>query len=447
MASAIHVPHHLRFINDYYQTRNTDAVFTLFPKLPTELRLHIWKLSVTKQRLVEIELHCVDDDLPPADSRSRAEALPAATNALGKALSNGRYIAVVRNSIQLHSKLLRVNREARQAALEFCRIHIPCILLSTRDLLNHLKAGDRGYPDQSVAQTPPQPLYLNPEHDILFLKAHPPAQQTLVSFIHDLCAYDPRGTGLLRVAFERNTISNLELAATTTTTPVDNTAVPSSTAAVNVWASFVSTLSRFHEIIYMMDAHVGRAIIGQLIDVPAAGVRFNHSLPVKPMTSTFDFAPDPRPKDQVIKDLSCVVAISDPHGMREQIANIFSACGISREELKARVKERVLLAYSLPSYMSPITDGETAQGFLCNEHDTWLRGQRARRFWIARAGKKVPVETDEELQRVARPAIGFWLFDADKDVFGPIDQSGMYTVKRALDLSGEWPELALARLL
>lgn len=59
----------------------------------------------------------------------------------------------------------------------------------------------------------------------------------------------------------------------------------------------------------------------------------------------------------------------------------------------------------------------------------------------------MPVETEEELERVARPAVGLWLFDAD--AFGPLeeDDSNMYRWSRRLDLRGHWPELVLSRLV
>lgn len=416
-------PQHLRIINGYYNTCNGDAVFKLFPRLPTELRLHIWKLSIAKQRLIEIQLHYAEEG---------DDAHSVTTNALGKSLSNQRYIAVVRNSIQLHSKLLRVNREARQTALEFYRIHMPCVLLTADNLAHHLQSGDSGYLDPSVARTSPQPLYLSPEHDILYIQARPPAEHTLVSFIHDLRAYDPLGIGLLRLALEQNTISALEEAS------AEQVAAP-------VWDSFATTFSHLRDLIFMMDGHLGRAIMGPLIDVPAAGIRFNHALPIKPLTPAFDLAPDPRPLGQVEVDLACVVAFNDPHGMREQMRHVMQACGIHAETLAAR--ERVLFAYALPSYQSPIVDARTAEEFLREEYDGWLRTQVQRRRWVERAGKTVPVETDEELERVARPAVGFWLFDADADAFGPIEEGGMYRWKRVLDLRGHWPELAVARLV
>jgi len=87
-----------------------------------------------KQRLIKIELHYPWD----ADEISAGSASPhpySLRNSLNKFISSGKYIAVARNNIQLHRKLLRVSREAREVALEFYPIYMPCIMLKAQDLV------------------------------------------------------------------------------------------------------------------------------------------------------------------------------------------------------------------------------------------------------------------------------------------------------------------------
>jgi len=396
-------PQHLSMINDYYNTSNRDdAGFMPFPQLPIELRLEIWRLSIVKQRLIEIQLYYHD-----AHSGDSEEY---------------KYIAVVGNGVQLHSKLLRVNREAREAALEFYRIHIPCVLLTGDNLARHHRSGDIEFLDDP--QTHLRPLYLNPEHDILHIKAPQPAEHTFIAFIHDLKTYDPRGIGLVRLALGTNTISALFEASNNTT----------------LTQASASPFSNLRNLIFTMHGHVGRAIIGHLIDHPAAGVRFNHSLPVKALAPAFDLAPDPRSKDQLGVDLRYICAFGDLCRMREQMQHVLQAWGIHQKP-----RERVLFAYDLYSFEPPIVDAKTAAAFLREEHENWLRVQVQRRFWVERAGKTIPVETEEELERVARPAVGFWLFDAD--AVGPPEEGDMFQIKRTLDLRTHWPELALSRLV
>ena len=80
------------------------------------------------------------------------------------------------------SLLLQVNREAKQAALDFYRVHIPCN-------------------DNSriiTAQTP-RCIYLNPKFDILHIKTEG-TSRNFVDFVHDVKAYDPQGYGISNLA-------------------------------------------------------------------------------------------------------------------------------------------------------------------------------------------------------------------------------------------------------
>jgi hypothetical protein len=55
----------------------------------------------------------------------------------------------------------------------------------------------------------------------------------------------------------------------------------------------------------------------------------------------------------------------------------------------------------------------------------------------------------EDLEKVGRPAVGFWLFPID--ALGPLHAEGLseeerfrHRVNTMLDMSGHWPDLALA---
>lgn len=45
-------------------------------------------------------------------------------------------------------------------------------------------------------------LFLNPEHDILHIKADAPVKETMIDFLWDLKAYDPKDVGLLKLAID-----------------------------------------------------------------------------------------------------------------------------------------------------------------------------------------------------------------------------------------------------
>lgn len=84
------------------------------------------------------------------------------------------------------SPLLQVSSEARHAALQYYRVRLP------------FPRGGGG-----------QVLYLNPEHDVLFVRPEVPSRWTgaqapprptvvLIDFLHDVRAYDPRDKGYIR---------------------------------------------------------------------------------------------------------------------------------------------------------------------------------------------------------------------------------------------------------
>ncbi len=101
-----------------------------------------------------------------------------------------------------------------------------------------------------------------------------------------------------------------------------------------------------------------------------------------------------------------------------------------------------MFAYDPPSYEQQVRDVATARRFLVEEETKWFKAQQQFRVMIRKLDHAtVPVETDEELERAVRPAIGFWLFPAE--AMGGID-GDLSGSKKAFDMRGYWPELALS---
>ena len=223
-------------------------------------------------------------------------------------------------------------------------------------LTRYLQSGDSGFLDPSVAQTPLQPLYLNPEHDILYILARPPVKHAFVSFVHDLKVYDPYDIRLLRFALKSNTINALNKASAESA----RRGMPTP-----IWAAFASTFSRLRDLIFIMHGYLGRTIISPLIDFPKASIRFNHSIPVKPLTPAFDLTPDPRPRHQVEADLKYIFTWQDPYGIHEHMQQVLQAWGIHPETPPT---EKVLFAYATYPSQPPIVDAKTAKEFLQEEH-------------------------------------------------------------------------------
>lgn len=153
--------------------------FHPFPSLPKELRLQIWEDVIPQERMIRISL---------APHRGRRYDLASAApryqrrNHLNKPISGERYRAVVHGR-HLNSKYLRVNSEARSVALAFYRVQVPVYMTGPT------------HTERSV-------LYFNPEHDFLHIWADAPVKDTLIDFLWDLRAYDPRGVGLRKLGVD-----------------------------------------------------------------------------------------------------------------------------------------------------------------------------------------------------------------------------------------------------
>lgn len=153
--------------------------FQFFPLLPKELRLQIWEDVVPQERMIRISLQ-------PHEGRrydlAAAEPRYLRRNHLKNPISGERYRAVVYGRY-INSKFLRVNSEARNVALGFYRVHFPVYMTG---------------PTHTQRST----LYFNPEHDFLHIWADAPVKETLVDFLWDLKAYDPKSVGLRKLGID-----------------------------------------------------------------------------------------------------------------------------------------------------------------------------------------------------------------------------------------------------
>lgn len=170
----------VRLYNDvHFKTVNPKIYdsWTHFSRLPAELRLRIWRLSLQRNRMIEVNMYAD----PHNNTQPRCYA---DRNELGKIVSGRAYTLIVlgQGYAATLSPLLHVNSEARSAALEFYHIQLP-------------------FPQRGGAQK----LYLNAEYDVVYVKFEPrfmrgtvraPSPDTvLIDFLHDLRAYDPRDLG------------------------------------------------------------------------------------------------------------------------------------------------------------------------------------------------------------------------------------------------------------
>ena len=184
-------PNHMLF-NDVYSSRVEAAspaagggVWAPFPRLPAELRLHVWLLHLQRHRMIELDICGAADE--PGDPGPRYYT---DRNHLGRIISGGPYALAFRGRGPFTqraavpvSSLFRVNREAREVALGFYHIRLPFPRL----------------------QLDAQVLYLNPAYDVVSVRTrspkhptswdHPEFASLLVDFLHDARAYDEKDQG------------------------------------------------------------------------------------------------------------------------------------------------------------------------------------------------------------------------------------------------------------
>lgn len=175
---------HIAIFNDTYLGGDTAAdgspTFPVFPRFPPEIRLKIWQSFLQRRRLIQLELAAArrgggggDERAPPYTTR----------NDLGRVLSGDEFHPYLHASPPL-CQLLEVCHEARQVALAFFRVRLPC---HTRSQFVQWKGVDE--PARSIT------VYLNPEWDFLFITRYG-SGKFLVDFLHDFRAHDPRSRGI-----------------------------------------------------------------------------------------------------------------------------------------------------------------------------------------------------------------------------------------------------------
>ncbi|KAI0147580.1 hypothetical protein GGR57DRAFT_505478 [Xylariaceae sp. FL1272] len=149
------------------------SAFPQFLRFPPELRRLVWLSALQTRRLIRVTI----------------EPLAGAPERYGFGVEYTRYatIQLAADGFQLMPALSRVNAEARQAALEFYRVRMPCYIA-------------RGVDDRrQLEMVQFYDLLLNPEYDILWFSDYR-RQLTLATMLHKIAARDPRGVGLCNMA-------------------------------------------------------------------------------------------------------------------------------------------------------------------------------------------------------------------------------------------------------
>ncbi|KFH46489.1 hypothetical protein ACRE_025810 [Hapsidospora chrysogenum ATCC 11550] len=367
-----------------------EANFPRFTHLPQEIRREIWRNSLQGHRLIRVFLE-------PDSTHSHPEVSSC-------------YRASVYGH-RVYSKLLRVSSEARQTALSFYNIHIPCKLLGRAES-PHLS-----------------PIYLNAAYDFLHITPSGPARETFVGFLSDLRKHDVRGVGLLNLAIGLNDLKSCDL--------LDLRPAHLEAPEQKV---LVETLSQLREVFWVTTPTIGRANAGALGSVRGIGIRFNAAFPIMTGVPRFERLPkDPRPVDEDLRRLVC--GGPDP---RELIRAWYRLLEIWDIRHPDPVQYRFLLSLSSAQFpdQGPIMSLEDARARLQKESECWKKKlDTLQRFHKGRTFKWEPSAT-------VGAAFGFWLFPVDTDTKTPLGLSEDVEDKynQILDVRSHWPELALSDL-
>ncbi|KAH9906554.1 hypothetical protein F4778DRAFT_726560 [Xylariomycetidae sp. FL2044] len=386
---------------------DSDASFTCFSRLPTELRLKIWTASLQRHRIVKVSLKTYPRGDVEGDS-DHVESLYSQKNSLGNTISGGRYIVTYEGTKSNRISLLAVNAEARQAALEFYRVQFPCYTF--RSLIAQWRERPR---DRSMRPEDRLVLYFNPEYDFLDNDSF---SDEFTYFLYDIKAYDPKRIGLLNLATTK--MLNMTSLGDIPTPPPQ---------AIESLRDTVQNLQRMVLIcllpLYRRDPeHPKRA----------RRVYYTRSLPLYSSMESFDWHDrDPRPLDIDVTSFSILRHFDLPGYLYHPVHPVADArTGWQQFEATLGVRRGSAVDVRYAVALSPIVPGAAVHQQAVMEYQ-----DQAESAWSEK------ISTAPESIRGANPyqysdvkgqlpmAVGFWM-------------SGPYSITKSLSLE-ETPELCL----
>jgi 2EXR family len=381
-------------------TAKLESNFSSFPLLPTEIRLLIWRHSLQRQRLIMLHL------------KSRAEQSATQTEESVASISHGERYSIIVYGYQLLSKLLRVNNESRQVALEFYRVHLPCTFVG-------------GMTEETIPS--PGIFYFNPEFDFLQISSDVHMKGYLVDFLYRMkTTYDPQRVGILNLAAQLNGVKAL-----------DSYKLEPSDLDPEVKAGFVEALTQLQEVFLVSMPRSGRQTFSYGGDMDTSEILFNRSFPIMALTPSFErLRQDPRSIAQDLKNV--FVGTFDPRQTLYAWRQMLKKWGAS----PTQIEYRFLLSFSPAGLYGQVNNLESAKRFLEREDYQW-RSSAATGSPENSQGQN----QEEDLEKAVKPAFGFWLFPMD--AIGALpegisEQEVMhFPPNRGFDMSEHWPELGL----
>ncbi|KAI9711344.1 MAG: hypothetical protein M1820_002331 [Bogoriella megaspora] len=415
--------HNLEVFNDSIFPPSSAGSFTLFARLPTELRLKIWEafvhrnhfIKVTALRKISAYSVCRNDGWdPPSDYYKRK-------NKLGKIISGINHLVVC---ACLHTcPLLRVNHEARRVSLTHYRVRLPCRLVLP---VNEYRE------DKSEAEiSSPAVLAINPEWDVIWIREY------AYDFMHDLRAYDPRHKGVLNLAWDAGNIPYYAALAK----PEDVQDPTKREDLVDVLDVAVESMreiiAKLNVVFWVANYEGGNNSEGRMItrewkNPTLEGIApwYNISMPLLcESPGIVNLGPDPRLHEA---DKRYVwTGIRQMHEVEASWRQLEANLAITLEQLQFRWLVTSYDRKIKPSFRNerlPITDRASADKYLCNESSEWLQAiehdKKFRGSWEAALKRYAPDMLRSSPQEMVcrylpRTTWGFWSFKANAD-FGEI---------------------------
>lgn len=409
-------------LNSTLKPAPDDRTFPLFSYLPKELRLQIWEEATPRERLVHVTICWRRDENGESDTPVRY----LKKNHLGNPISGSGYMLFAKDG-RLDHPLLCVNREARKVVLDFYRIHIPAFCSGD----HHACYGPHG-----SCCVENMTLRINPEHDVLQIIAEEPVKRTLIDFLWDLKAYDPKGVGLLKLA-----TSNMEFCSNDL-----QYLRRSDLLLIRQRQALVKTLSQLQEV-WFINVEAGRNLYQRSTDGSETIVPYGIT-----MGGYESVGPDAREGAAVELERVYMGSV-DPRELMWRWRRLLHTWGIDHPD--GQVKYRLMVAQQ----QHPWKDEPTVRGLSRIMKALHLRGRDRDLFdkdkifkpGACEAGCELPPDhvKPEESTATKTAAIGFWSFPIE--AVGEIGEGKRlrdldYEPNRILDMRSHWPELLLAKM-
>jgi hypothetical protein len=386
--------------------KSTSAHFTLFPLLPAELRIEIWRTSLQRQRILKVRLRGCEH----GQDHSHHER------------STPRY-EVVADGYGVMTKLLRINKESRDVALGFYRVRVP-VKFTSGECYSRVD-GDTGMGT----------LHFNPIYDFLHIKPDDSTYDPrhIIDFLHDLrYRYDPlRHEGLRNICLDTEGLDSL-------------TGLDMSCIAAEKRQSIQQVIETIDEIFFACVQRTGRMVLGIWSGAQEDEYSFNRAFPITGARLTFDrLAKDPR--EGIKTSLRRVYLTDDPSGMIrswDKLLDMFEVDKMARR----RARRRVLVTFSPADGEHEACDLESAKRWLKDEGELW--DGLMKEMSTQQDAPRLEVDGGNNSGSDFESAFGFWLFGTE-----PFVSDGEEEEKQQgdpgngfVDLSKHVPELGLLEL-